>query len=109
MAAVRVAVVGTGGIASRHGFALKENPNSEIIGAIERARALPDEDLPLPTDRRKARPSAEVERRIRSLRAKRDRLARELDLPALFLIRDQIGDFRRIATPKFDEVIQPGS
>ncbi len=35
MAAVRVAVVGTGGIARRHGFALKENPNAEIIGAID--------------------------------------------------------------------------
>ena len=35
MAAVRVAVVGTGGIATRHGFALKQNPNVEIIGAID--------------------------------------------------------------------------
>ncbi len=35
MAKVKVAVVGTGGIAKRHGFALKENPNAEIVGAID--------------------------------------------------------------------------
>ena len=35
MAAVRVAVVGTGGIARRHGFALKENPDAEIVAALD--------------------------------------------------------------------------
>jgi myo-inositol 2-dehydrogenase/D-chiro-inositol 1-dehydrogenase len=35
MATLRVAVVGTGGIAKRHGFALKENPDAEIVAAID--------------------------------------------------------------------------
>jgi myo-inositol 2-dehydrogenase/D-chiro-inositol 1-dehydrogenase len=35
MAKVRVVVVGTGGIARRHGFALNENPDAEIVGAVD--------------------------------------------------------------------------
>ncbi len=38
MAAVRVAVVGTGGIARQHGIALKANPDVEIVGAIDVVR-----------------------------------------------------------------------
>ncbi len=38
MGKVRVAVVGTGGIARRHGFALKEHPDVELVGAIDVSR-----------------------------------------------------------------------
>ncbi len=38
MARVRVAVVGTGGIARQHGLALKSHPDVEIVGAIDIAR-----------------------------------------------------------------------
>ncbi len=33
-------------------------------------------------------------------------LALELDLPALFLVRDQLGDLRKMATPEFDELMK---
>jgi myo-inositol 2-dehydrogenase/D-chiro-inositol 1-dehydrogenase len=38
VAKVRVAVVGTGGIARQHGFALKGHPEVEIVGAIDAVR-----------------------------------------------------------------------
>ncbi|TVR61824.1 MAG: gfo/Idh/MocA family oxidoreductase, partial [Spirochaetaceae bacterium] len=38
MGSIRVAVVGTGGIAGQHGFALNENPDAEIVAAVDVSR-----------------------------------------------------------------------
>ena len=43
MARIKVAVVGTGGIARRHGLALAENPDAVIVAAVDRDRGRREE------------------------------------------------------------------